>query len=50
MTITTKCFTAALACTVCGLFAPYPATAQGGFNSPGRYEITNVKSGKVLDL
>ena len=29
---------------------PYPAGAQGGFNGPGRYEITNLKSGKVLDL
>ncbi len=26
------------------------AFAQGGFNGPGRYEIANVKSGKVLDL
>ncbi|MBL8175966.1 MAG: M48 family metalloprotease, partial [Bryobacterales bacterium] len=32
------------------LFMPCPATAQGGFNIPGRYEISNVKSGKVLDL
>jgi Protein of unknown function (DUF3011)/Ricin-type beta-trefoil lectin domain len=24
--------------------------AQGGFNGPGSYEITNLKSGKVLDL
>src|SRR5690348_4891349 len=24
--------------------------AQGGFEGPGKYEITNVKSGKVLDL
>ena len=24
--------------------------AQGGFNGPGRYEITNLKSGRVLDL
>lgn len=24
--------------------------AQGGFDGPGRYEITNVKSGKVIDL
>ena len=24
--------------------------AQGGFNGPGRYQITNLKSGKVLDL
>ena len=27
-----------------------PLLAQGGFDGPGRYEITNVKSGKVLDL
>jgi hypothetical protein len=32
------------------LCLPYPAGAQGGFNGPGRYEITNLKSGKVLDL
>ena len=24
--------------------------AQGGFDGPGRYEITNLKSGKILDL
>jgi hypothetical protein len=24
--------------------------AQGGFDGPGRYEITNLKSGKVMDL
>ena len=24
--------------------------AQGGFTGPGRYEITNLKSGKVIDL
>ncbi|HLJ48807.1 MAG TPA: RICIN domain-containing protein [Bryobacteraceae bacterium] len=24
--------------------------AQGGFDGPGRYEITNLKSGKVIDL
>lgn len=29
---------------------PHEASAQGGFNGPGRYEITNLKSGKVLDL
>src|SRR6185503_1404586 len=29
---------------------PYEVAAQGGFNGPGRYEITNLKSGKVLDL
>lgn len=26
------------------------AFGQGGFNGPGSYEITNIKSGKVLDL
>lgn len=26
------------------------AMAQGGFSGPGRYQITNIKSGKVLDL
>jgi len=29
---------------------PSAAWAQGGFNGPGRYEITNVRSGKVLAL
>src|SRR5271169_4505832 len=29
---------------------PHPARAQGGFNGPGRYEISNVRSGKVMDL
>ena len=29
---------------------PFQAFSQGGFNGPGRYEITNVKSGKVIDL
>ena len=32
------------------LCLPYPAWAQGGFSGAGRYEITNLKSGKVLDL
>jgi hypothetical protein len=32
------------------LCLPYPAGAQGGFDGPGRYEVTNSKSGKVLDL
>jgi hypothetical protein len=27
-----------------------PAWAQGGFNGPGRYEISNLRSGKVIDL
>jgi hypothetical protein len=35
---------------ILALGLPYPADAQGGFNGPGRYEITNLKSGKVLDL
>jgi hypothetical protein len=29
---------------------PLPACAQGGFNGPGRYEIRNVRSAKVIDL
>jgi len=29
--------------------APFPAWGQGGFNGPGRYEIRNVRSGKVID-
>jgi hypothetical protein len=33
-----------------GLLAAALAMAQGGFNGPGRYEIQNLKSGKVLDL
>jgi len=28
----------------------WPLFGQGGFNGPGRYEITNLKSGRVLDL
>jgi len=35
---------------VWALCLPNEAAAQGGFNGPGRYEITNLKSGKVLDL
>jgi hypothetical protein len=35
---------------VWALCLPYQAGAQGGFSGPGRYEITNLKSGKVLDL
>jgi len=29
---------------------PLPARGQGGFNGPGRYEIANIRSGKVIDL
>ena len=32
------------------LCLPTQASAQGGFNGPGRYQITNLNSGKVLDL
>jgi hypothetical protein len=28
----------------------WPLLGQGGFDGPGRYEIMNLKSGKVLDL
>jgi hypothetical protein len=41
---------AVLAGIALALCLPYQAAAQGGFNGPGRYEITNSKSGKVLDL
>lgn len=37
--------------TLAATFAmPFAARAQGGFNGPGRYEIANVRSGKVIDL
>jgi len=29
---------------------PFAASSQGGFAGPGRYEIANVRSGKVVDL
>jgi Protein of unknown function (DUF3011)/Ricin-type beta-trefoil lectin domain-like len=32
------------------LCLPSILCAQGGFSGPGQYEITNIKSGKVLDL
>src|ERR1051326_8713667 len=35
---------------VWALYLPYQASAQGGFDGPGRYEIANLKSGKLLDL
>jgi hypothetical protein len=41
-----KRFLPAVACVLC----TWPLLAQGGFDGPGRYEISNVKSGKVLDL
>jgi hypothetical protein len=43
------CLTAALTLAAAALI-PFPAWAQGGFNGPGRYEIGNVRSGKVIDL
>ena len=43
------CLTAALALAAAAC-TPFPAWAQGGFNGPGRYEIGNVRSGKVIDL
>jgi len=35
---------------VFALSLPCGLLAQGGFSGPGAYEITNIKSGKVLDL
>ena len=35
---------------LCAVSFSQPAVAQGGFNGPGRYEIVNIHSGKVLDL
>ena len=29
---------------------PSAVRAQGGFSGPGRYQITNIKSGRVIDL
>jgi peptidase M48-like protein/ricin-type beta-trefoil lectin protein len=46
----TKRFAAVVAGIMLTLGLPYEAGGQGGFNGPGRYEITNQKSGKVLDL
>ncbi len=46
----TRRFAAVTAGIVWGLCLPYDAAAQGGFNGPGRYQIANLKSGKVLDL
>ena len=42
-------FTAALTLAA-AVSIPFQAWAQGGFNGPGRYEISNVRSGKVIDL
>ena len=35
---------------VWALCLPFQAGAQGGFNGPGKYEIANVKSGKVIEV
>jgi len=32
------------------LWLPCTASAQGGFDGPGRYEIVNLRSGKALDM
>jgi hypothetical protein len=39
-----------LAAAICCTLLNWPLLAQGGFDGPGRYEIINIKSGKVLDL
>lgn len=39
-----------LSLAIAGTLAAVVASAQGGFNGPGRYEIMNEKSGKVLAL
>jgi hypothetical protein len=41
---------AALAVALCLALMPFTVRAQGGFDGPGTYEITNLKSGKVIDL
>ena len=41
----TRRFGAVAAAIVLASCLPYKAEAQGGFNGPGRYEITNLKSG-----
>jgi len=46
----TRRFAPVMAGIVWALCLPYKVGAQGGFNGPGQYEITNQKSGKVLDL
>lgn len=43
------CFAAAVALAAIASM-PVPARGQAGFNGPGRYEISNVRSGKVIDL
>jgi hypothetical protein len=45
MSVTRGCFV-----TVSGILTASLALAQGGFNGPGRYEIMNLKSGKMLEL
>jgi hypothetical protein len=39
-----------LSIAIAGILAAAVASAQGGFSGPGRYEIMNEKSGKVLAL
>jgi len=40
----------AVAGMVWALCLPCTASAQGGFDGPGRYEIVNLRSGKALDM
>ncbi len=49
MTLTHRC-TLPAAAVALSLLLPSAARAQGGFTGPGGYEITNLKSGKVLEL
>jgi beta-barrel assembly-enhancing protease len=46
----TICSLTALAAVLCMFLMPSAVRAQGGFDGPGTYEITNLKSGKVIDL
>ncbi len=43
-------FSAALLAVAAAAWMPAGARGQGGFSGPGRYEIANVNSGKVIDL
>ena len=43
-------FPSAILTLIAAAALPFTALGQGGFNGPGRYEIANVRSGKVMDL
>lgn len=49
-TMRLRTYLAASVTLVAAIVTPTSVRAQGGFAGPGRYEITNVNSGKVLDL